>query len=135
MKKKYIWDLVVVFAIISFLGSLVFFVLNNSQEAKAKQTGRIEQGIYTDQKDIATAGNPDCLPDKEVPQDLELLIRAKINNSDSISLGGSTTTAAFSSGENFKLSPGESIQYNVDNALRVCIDANSNGDGVEITTI
>jgi hypothetical protein len=89
--------------------------------------------FYTAQKSVTTAGTAEQLSARYVPRGLEAVVKAKLGNTGDVTLGSSSANADKDSGVNFRLSPGEAIGYPVDDFSRIWIDADNNGDGVELT--
>ncbi len=78
---------------------------------------------------VAAAGTPVQLADMKVGQACELVIKAKKTNLGAIKIGPSSADALAGK---FNLDPGEAVKLRVSNANKVWIDAEVNGDKVEI---
>lgn len=80
---------------------------------------------------VDTAGTPVTLPAINVGESCELVIKAKKNNTGAILVGHSTDAIT---NNPFTLEAKEKVKIRIGNASKVYIDAEVDGDGVEIIT-
>ena len=75
-----------------------------------------------------TAGTPQQLPDQAVPSHFGVVIKAHDDNSGTVFIGNSSSTATSSSGFSLKASQG--LKLYVDNLNRIWVDGDTDGDKV-----
>lgn len=81
-------------------------------------------------KDVTEAGSAEQLPDVRIPNGINLIVRAKPRNTDSIYLGNSKTNASRAV-TRIELSAGEAAKLKIKNANLVYTDSVVSGEGVE----
>ena len=86
--------------------------------------------FITLQKDVAAAGIAEQLPDVQVPDGYDLVVKAKVGNEGNIYVGNSKENAEDHT-VTFSLAAKESVTLAVINANVVWIDADNNGEGIE----
>lgn len=78
---------------------------------------------------VATAGTAVQLPNIDVGEACELVIKSKRSNKGAIKIGES---AAQAQAGKFMMEPGESVKLRISNANKVYVDAEVSGDKVEL---
>ena len=86
--------------------------------------------FITFQKDVAAAGIAEQLPDVDVPDGYNLVVKAKAGNAGNIYIGNSKENAEDHT-VTFSLAAKGSVTLAVINANVVWIDADNNGEGIE----
>ena len=87
--------------------------------------------IKTFQKNVTTSGTPVQLTDLSVPDGVKVTIKAKVANTGTITIGGSSADSLNTGTSFFKLRSGESIGLQVTNPNVIWIDATVSLEGVE----
>lgn len=82
------------------------------------------------QKNVTSAGTAEQLPNVEVPDGFEFVVKAKVDNTSYIYYGNSKANAEDSS-KRATLSPDESMAFRITNANLIWIDAAISGEGIE----
>ena len=80
---------------------------------------------------VTTAGTPVALPEIDVGEACDLVVKAKKDNTGAILVGQDANAI---SNNPFTLDPKESVRIRIGNASKVLIDAEVSGDGVELIT-
>ncbi len=87
----------------------------------------------TFQKNVTTSGTPVQLTNYAVDSNTgeTLVVKAKLTNTGTITVGSSSATALNNGSGHFKLAAGEAVSLSVDYSQQVWIDATVSGEGVE----
>ncbi len=77
-----------------------------------------------------TAGSAGALASSATPCRV-VKVKAFVENTGVVVLGGSAVVAALATRQGFELAPGESIEIRIDDVSKVYLDAAVTGEGVE----
>lgn len=89
--------------------------------------------IKTLQKNVTASGTPEQLnASYGVQRGQQVVVKAKLANTGTITVGPSSADALNSSASHFKLRANESLTLSIGNLNEVYIDATVSGEGVEI---
>src|ERR1044072_10023913 len=91
----------------------------------------MSNNIFTYQKNVTTSGTPVQLQSQTLDPDQVVLIKAKVANTGTITVGYDSASALNSATSHFKLRAGESLTIKVPNTNKVWIDSTVHGEGVE----
>lgn len=86
--------------------------------------------IIVDDKDVTAAGTAELLPSITIPDGFTLVIKAKPTNVGNIYVGESKAKAE---AHVFTLQSNEPVDYGIEDANAIWIDADNNNEGVELT--
>lgn len=85
------------------------------------------------QKTVAVIGTPVQLSaDQPITSGIPIVLKAKVANGGTITVGNSSANALNSGSGCFRLEPGQALEFTTDNLSRVWIDATIALEGVEV---
>ena len=91
-----------------------------------------DRPFRTMQVEVETAGTAVQFPATKMYAEDKILIKASPNNTGVVAIANSEEAAAVDSGECFTLQPNEAVEIDADNLKEIWMDAETDGNLVEV---